>query len=91
MFGITKGTILRTGVLLLALVNTTLQLFGVEVLPFTEDELELGLTAVLNVVAGLVAWYKNNSLTPEARKADEVMRVLKAEKKIKEKRKEGGE
>lgn len=89
MFGISKGTILRTGVLLLALVNTTLQLFGVEVLPFTEDELELGLTAVLNVVAGLVAWWKNNSFTEEGQRADAVLEGLKTEKKAKNKRKEG--
>lgn len=76
-----KGTIVRTGVLLLALVNTVLQLFGVEVLPFTPDDVELALTAVLNTVAALVAWYKNNSLTDEAKKGDEVTREEKEKKK----------
>lgn len=78
MFGIEKGVIIRTGVLLLALINTTLQLLGVEVLPFTSDDVELGLTAALNVVAALLAWWKNNSFTSEAKLADEILHELKS-------------
>jgi len=70
MNGIRKGTVMRTAVLLIALVNTTLQLFGVDVLPFTENEVEMGVSAVLNVTAALAAWWWNNSFTEKAREAD---------------------
>lgn len=76
--GISKGAILRTAVLLLALVNTSLQLSGFDVLPFAEADVETAVTVVLNAGAALVAWYKNQSFTKEARKADAQM---KAEKK----------
>jgi len=70
MNGIQKGTVMRTAVLLLALVNTTLQLFGFDILPFTENEVEIGVSALLNMTAALTAWWWNNSFTEKAREAD---------------------
>lgn len=78
---VSKGTIIRTAVLLLALVNTSLQLAGFEVLPFTPDEVEVGITVILNVGAALSAWYKNNSFSKEAIEADVIMREEKAKSK----------
>lgn len=76
-----KGTIIRTSVLLLALINTSLQLMGWEVLPFTEDQLEMFITVALNFSAAMLAWWKNNSFTPEAIEADKYMKNMKSKRK----------
>lgn len=75
--GVTLGTFIRTGILVLALINTTLQLMGLEVLPFAPEDVELFLTALFNAVAALLVWWKNNSFTREAKEADEIMRSKK--------------
>lgn len=67
MFGIEKAVIIRTAVLILALVNTSLQLLGLDVLPFAAEDLEVGVTVLLNVVAALTAWWKDNDITKRAR------------------------
>lgn len=88
MFGIKKGTIIRSAVLVLAIVNTSLQLFGVEVLPFTEEDVELALTAILNAGAAMAAWWKNNSFSKEAKATDaELDRKKSAKKTAKQRRK----
>lgn len=79
---ISKGAIIRTAVLLLALVNTSLQLAGFDVLPFAEADVETAITVVLNVGAALVTWYKNQSFTKEAQKADAIMKSEKKRNKV---------
>lgn len=73
MFGVSKGTAIRTGLLVLALLNTVLQLFGVEVLPFTEADVEAVISAVFLGATAISVWWKNNSFTKEAQEADEVL------------------
>lgn len=75
-----KGTKIRTTLLLFALINTSLQLLGFSVLPFTAEEVEAFLTVVLNVIAAIVAWWKNNDVTDEAKQGTELTRKLKGEK-----------
>lgn len=75
-----KGTIIRTAVLLYALINQVLVLSGLSALPFAEGDVELVITGILTVVASLVAWWKNNSVTKEAQEADEYLKKLKGEK-----------
>lgn len=60
---IRTSTWVRTGLLILALFNTALQLMGMDVLPIGEAELETGITVVLNTSAALVAWWHNNSFS----------------------------
>ena len=81
--GASKGTIIRTAVLVLALANTSLQLAGFDVLPFNEADVELGITMVLNVGAAIAVWWKNNSFSREAQEADEIMERKKAVNKRK--------
>ena len=73
-----KQAIVRLIVLIIALVNQGLILAGYNPLPFSEEEIFKFVSAVASVVAVLWAWYKNNSITKEAQKADEYMRDLKA-------------
>ena len=70
---IEKGTIVRTVVLAVALVNQGLTISGRNPLPFTTEEVGQGVSMVLTVGASLWAWWKNNSFTQAAIAADEWM------------------
>ena len=70
-------TIVRTIVLILAVVNQLLQASGKNPLPFADDEIYKGLTICATVGATLWAWWKNNSFTSAAIKADEVLKNIK--------------
>lgn len=73
------GMIVRTLVLTIALVNQMLVMAGWNTLPFAPDEIESFLTGAFTIVATLIAWWKNNSVTKEAKKADEYLQQLKEE------------
>lgn len=74
---VTAGTIARTACLLLALANQVLSALGKPVLPIESATVEQLVTAGITTVTALVAWWKNNSFTPEAIKADETMERMK--------------
>ena len=78
---VSKGTILRTVVLLIALVNQFLTICGWNPLPFSEDAVYEGASLVWTAGASLWAWWKNNSFTPEAIAADKMKDELKAGEK----------
>lgn len=74
---ISKETIARTIVLALALVNQILTAFGINPLPFSENTVYEFITLVFTIGASAWAWWKNNSFTNEAIKADEFLKELK--------------
>ena len=74
---IQTGTIVRTALLVLALINQMLVYSGHSVLPITDATLEMIITNGFTLVMSLLAWWKNNSFTKKAIAAD---RVLKASK-----------
>ena len=76
MNDITIGTIARTAALALALTNQLLSAAGKPVLPIENSQLEQLVTSGLTVAASLAAWWKNNSFTPNARKADSYLEQL---------------
>lgn len=76
---VSKETIVRTAVLFVALLNTVLNACGKNPLPFSDDEVYTGVSAVVATVAAVWAWWKNNSFTSAAVKADEVLKIEKAE------------
>ncbi|GEN85542.1 phage holin [Oceanobacillus sojae] len=71
----------RGALIVLVLLNSALQLAGYDVLPFTENDVETFLTVVFNFVAMDAAYWKNNSLTEEAKQADKDMKAKKQAKK----------
>ncbi len=75
----TMGTWIRTAFLLVSLINQLLTVFGWNPLPFSSEEIYQGLSAIATVIAGLWAWWKNNSFTAGALKADAYMEKLKKE------------
>lgn len=72
---ITAGTIARTIVLLLALVNQCLSMAGVRAIPIADEDVNTLVTTLWTVVAAVVAWWKNNSFTRAALDGDAAMRA----------------
>lgn len=70
---IEKGTIIRTAVLVFALINQVLTISGYNPLPFTDEDFGQAVSMVLTVGASLWAWWKNNSFTQNAIIADEYL------------------
>ena len=70
-------TIIRTIVLILALVNQVLAIYGKDKIPITEDEVYQLITLAATIGSALWAWWKNNSFTQPAIKADEYMERLR--------------
>ena len=74
---ISAGTIARTACLALALTNQILSATGHPVLPIEDSQIETLVTTGLTVAASLAAWWKNNSFTPAAIKADETLKAFR--------------
>ena len=70
---ITAGTLARTIILALALINQILSATGHPVLPIEDAQVETLVSTAWTVIAALVAWWKNNSFTVAAQKGDAVM------------------
>ena len=76
---ITKGTLIRTVVLLLALINQVLAICGVSPIPIDDDTATNVISTLWTVIASVVTWWKNNSFTENAITADEYLSELKNE------------
>ena len=74
---ISAGTIARTAVLALALTNQVLSTLGKPVIPIEDSQLEGLVTTAFTVGASLLTWWKNNSFTPAAIKADETLKAFR--------------
>ena len=77
MKNINKNTIIRTIVLIIALINQILLCLGMSPLPFEDENLCQNVSTVVTVSAALWGWWKNNSFTKEAIKADEFLKECK--------------
>ena len=75
---ITAGTLARTIILALALINQVLSVTGHPVLPIEDAQIETLVTTGWTVVAAIVAYWKNNSWTAAAKACDEVMKQEKS-------------
>lgn len=76
MSEVKKTTIIRTVVLIVALINQALTLAGKNPLPFENDEITNVLSYAFTTAASLWAWWKNNSFTKNAIEADKVLENL---------------
>ena len=77
---ISTGTIIRTVVLIVALINQVLTMTGHSVLPFDEQQITDGLSMLFTAASALWAWWKNNSFTKAAQAADVYLRAAKDDK-----------
>ncbi len=78
---VTKGTIIRTICLIVALLNMILQMFGKSPLPIENETISEVVSGLAVIITSIIAWWKNNSFTPEALKADDVKNELKGKTK----------
>lgn len=74
----TKQTVIRTVVLLIALLNQILLFIGKNPLPFSEGEIYEAVSMAATVGASLWAWWKNNSFSAEAVEADHYLSALRS-------------
>jgi SPP1 family holin len=77
---ISKGTIIRTIALAVVLLNLLLKALGKPLIDFDEGTVLCWLEYLIEVAVIVVTFWKNNSFSPAAIKADEVLKQLKAEK-----------
>ncbi|MGM0969463.1 MAG: phage holin [Bacillota bacterium] len=76
-----KGTVIRTVLLFMALINQVLILFGKPILPISEDQvtslaetLYLAGSMIFTIVTTLLAWFKNNYVTDKGKLQKEVLK-----------------
>lgn len=74
---VTKETVIRTIVLLVALANQVLTSLGKNPLPFSDETVYEMVSLLVTVVAAMWAWWKNNSFTQHALRADELLKNLR--------------
>lgn len=72
-----KETIIRTVILIVALINQGLTVAGVTLLPISDEQITEFLSLGLTIGASLWAWWKNNSFTANAIEADAYLKNLK--------------
>ncbi len=70
---VSSDTWIRTAVLLFALINQALNMFGVvdKIIPM--EEWTKWVSYALTAISAVWAWWKNNSFTPKAQKADKYL------------------
>ncbi|OXS77971.1 phage holin [Domibacillus enclensis] len=67
MKNIDNGTIVRTVVLFVALINQMVVAAGYSPLPFNDAQVEFAVSTFITAAAATVAWWKNNNVTRRAR------------------------
>lgn len=72
------GTIIRTVLLALALVNSIFVAAGRPIIELEDETITVLINALFTVAAAIWSWWKNNSVTPSAQTADIVLDALKA-------------
>ena len=70
-------TIIRTVVLIVALINQVRTMLGKSIIPVSDEQIAEVITLIFTVAASLWAWWKNNSFTKEAIEADAVLEDLR--------------
>lgn len=75
-----RDTIIRTIVLVLALVNQALTIAGKSPLPFSDELVSEFVSMLFTIGASAWSWWKNNSFTKNAVAADEYLKTLKGGK-----------
>ena len=71
------GTIARTIILALALLNQILTMTGHSMIVIDDETIQELVSTIITIVAAIAAWWKNNSFTEHAITADAYMQALK--------------
>lgn len=79
-----QQAIIRLIVLSIALLNQILVTMGWHPLPFSDEDIYEALTAGFTIGAAVVAWWKNNNVTDNAKQAQLYLEKLNEQDKIRE-------
>lgn len=74
---ISKGTIVRTIMMLLVIVNIVLQKMGYDIINVDENTILTLVEVLIEIAVLIVGFWKNNSYTEKAIKADEFLKTLR--------------
>lgn len=74
------ATIIRTILLLVGIANSILQMFGKNIIPFTNDDIAQAITMVYDIIVAIIVWWKNNSFTKAALIGDKAMKIARLKK-----------
>ncbi|MFB6498404.1 phage holin [Bacillus haynesii] len=75
MKNLEKGTVVRTVLLFISLVNQTLIMFGKSALPISEDQVNtLADSTAFTIITSVVAWFKNNYVTGKGKLQKEALK-----------------
>lgn len=77
---ISKGTIVRTIMLIIVVVNMILQHLGIDIINVSENEILSLVEIVIELAVIITTFWKNNSFTETAIRADEFLKLLKENK-----------
>lgn len=79
---ISKGTIVRTLALALVLLNMLLKALGKPIIDIDEGSILYWVEYIIEIAVILVTFWKNNSFSPAAIKADEFLKGLRSEEAL---------
>lgn len=74
---ITKGTLVRTIMLIIVLINMILKHLGIELINVDENAVLEIVETLIEIAVIVVSFWKNNSFTDKAIKADEFLKQLR--------------
>lgn len=74
---ISKGTIVRTIMLIIVIINLVLKQLGHDLINVSESEILTAVEMIIELAVIVVSFWKNNSYTQNAIKADEFLKNLK--------------
>lgn len=74
---ISKSTIVRTILVVLAIVNFALERFGIDIIPTNEAFIAMFVEVAIEIAIIAVGFWKNNSFTKKAIEADKFLKQLK--------------
>lgn len=72
-----KSTIIRSICLLIVLINFVLRSTGHDVLNIDESQISETIEMIISIAVIVLSWWKNNSFTENAQKADEYLEELR--------------
>ena len=75
--GVTKEALVGVGLLILSLVNAILQMFGINTLPITNDQVSEIISTVFIIVMALYNTYKNRNVSTASQVAQEITDSIK--------------
>ena len=75
--GVTKETVTGILILLVALINAILQMFGIETLPINNEEVSTIISTIFLIVTALYNTWKNRNLTTASQTAQTITDAIK--------------